>query len=373
MIKKRLIKRSGEAEICTIIMGQSPPSSFYNAKGDGLPFFQGKKDFGALYPTPSVWCNSPTKIAEKNDILISVRAPVGPVNFCKVRSAIGRGLAALRANGRNLDCRFLYHFLKSIEDKWDTPLGAVFSAITKVDLQNLEIPLPPLEEQKMIVEKIEKLFAKIEEAERLRRAALADSAALIPSTLHRVFSRAEKEGWEEKELGEICDILDSQRKPVTKRDRKPGPYPYYGATGVQDYVADYIFDEPLVLVGEDGAKWGIGEKTAYRVEGKCWVNNHAHVLRPHRNKVLDGLIEYFLNIIDISEYITGLTVKKLNQAKLRGIKIPLPSIDEQKKIVAYLDRVSEKARSLVETQKAQLADLVALRQSILHQAFQGEL
>ena len=175
--------------------------------------------------------------------------------------------------------------------------------------------------------------------------------------------------WPTKKLGEVCDILDSLRKPVTKRDRKPGPYPYYGATGVQDYVADYIFDEPLVLVGEDGAKWGAGERTAYRVEGKYWVNNHAHVLRPHRNILLDNWLVYFLNFSGLSKYITGLTVKKLNQEKMKMIEIPLPPLSEQKKIVAYLDTLSQKSRELQKLQQQTATDFSALRQSILTQIF----
>jgi type I restriction enzyme S subunit len=146
-----------------------------------------------------------------------------------------------------------------------------------------------------------------------------------------------KAGWEIKPLGELCDILDSKRKPVTKSDRVPGPYPYYGATGIQDFVADFIFDESLVLVGEDGAKWESGESTAFAVQGKCWVNNHAHVLRPFRDRLLDNWLIYFLNHSDLNEYVSGLTVPKLNQGNLREIRIPLAPIEEQHRIVTLLD------------------------------------
>ena len=148
-------------------------------------------------------------------------------------------------------------------------------------------------------------------------------------------------GWEIKPLGDLCDILDSKRKPVTKSDRVPGPYPYYGATGIQDFVANFIFDESLVLVGEDGAKWESGECTAFAVQGKCWVNNHAHVLRPFRDRLLDNWLIYFLNHSDLTEYVSGLTVPKLNQGSLREIRIPLAPIDEQCRIVAILDEAFE--------------------------------
>ena len=139
------------------------------------------------------------------------------------------------------------------------------------------------------------------------------------------------------ELGEVVEILDSRRRPITKHDRKPGPYPYYGATGILDYVEGYLFDEPLVLVGEDGAKWGSGENSAFPAEGKVWVNNHAHVLRPKRDLLLDRFLIEILNEADLLQYVTGVTVPKLNQEKLRSILIPLPPLEVQKEIVAEIE------------------------------------
>ena len=146
---------------------------------------------------------------------------------------------------------------------------------------------------------------------------------------------------EYKKLSELCEILDSKRKPISKKDRISGSYPYYGATGVLDYVDNYIFDEPLILVGEDGAKWGSGEQTAYKIEGKSWVNNHAHVIRPDRAKVVDNYLLYFFNQLDLTPYITGAIIEKLNQEKLRNIIVPLPCIKEQQRIVKILDKAEE--------------------------------
>ena len=147
--------------------------------------------------------------------------------------------------------------------------------------------------------------------------------------------------WRAKPLGDLCDVLDYKRKPITKRDRIAGQYPYYGATGILDHVDGYLFDEPLVLVGEDGAKWQSGENTAFVVEGKIWVNNHAHVLRPHRTELLDDWLIYHLNHSDLSEFVSGLTVPKLNQGSLREIPIPLPPLPEQQRIVGILDKAFE--------------------------------
>lgn len=173
-----------------------------------------------------------------------------------------------------------------------------------------------------------------------------------------------KEGWEIKKLGEVCDILDSQRKPVTKKDRKEGQYPYYGATGIQDYVDSYIFDGKYLLVGEDGAKWGAMDKSAFVVEGKCWVNNHAHILKTH-DSLIDTFAEYYLVFKDLDEYITGAIVRKLTQQALRNIPIPVPPLEEQERIVEELDCLS----GVIEKKKSQLKELDALAQSIFYEMF----
>jgi len=183
-------------------------------------------------------------------------------------------------------------------------------------------------------------------------------------------------GWVTKPLGDLCDlcdVLDSRRKPITKRDRVAGEFPYYGATGILDYVADYIFDEPLILIGEDGAKWGPNENTAFMADGKYWVNNHAHVIRPHRKVVLDSWLIYHLNVSDLSPFITGLTVPKLNQAKMREIPIPLPPLGEQKRIVGILDEAFSGIAAAIANAERKLQLFASLKQSILHKAFAGEL
>jgi type I restriction enzyme, S subunit len=178
-----------------------------------------------------------------------------------------------------------------------------------------------------------------------------------------------KTKWQIKKLGEICDILDNLRKPVTARDRKSGDYPYYGATGIQDYVDGYIFDEDLILVGEDGARWNSGDNTAFKISGKTWVNNHAHVIRPDRNILLDQWLIYFLNISDLSDYITGTTVKKLNQEKLRSIPIPLPPIKTQKEIVEKLDEKITKLREVKKLREEALLDTEKILSQTLREIF----
>lgn len=154
-------------------------------------------------------------------------------------------------------------------------------------------------------------------------------------------------------LGDICEILDSKRVPVTAADRQPGPYPYYGANGVQDYVADYIFDDELVLLAEDGGNFGSKDKPiAYRVSGKCWVNNHAHVLKPKQGLDVDYFC-YSLMFYDVSGLVNGATRQKLTQADMRKMEIPVPPLDEQRRIAAVLDKVSD----LIAKRRAQLDKL----------------
>ena len=173
-----------------------------------------------------------------------------------------------------------------------------------------------------------------------------------------------KEGWIVKKLGEVCEILDSLRKPVTKKDRREGIYPYYGASGIQDYVDSYIFDGRYLLVGEDGAKWGASDKSAYIIEGKSWVNNHAHILKVN-SIINDKLLEYYLVFKDLSEYITGAIVPKLTQQALRSIPIPIPPLPEQSRIVEELDLLS----NIIEKKRQQLSELDNLAQSIFYDMF----
>lgn len=172
-----------------------------------------------------------------------------------------------------------------------------------------------------------------------------------------------------KKLGEVCDILDNKRKPITKRNRTTGEYPYYGATGILDYVGGYIFDEKLILIGEDGAKWESGEHTAFIAEGRYWVNNHAHVIRPHRNIILDNWIVFYFYLTDLTKHTTGLTVPKLNQANLRNIEIPLPPFPEQRRIVKILDEVFADVAKAKENAKKNLQNAKELFESYLQSVF----
>ena len=158
------------------------------------------------------------------------------------------------------------------------------------------------------------------------------------------------EHWNKKNLDEICDILDSKRKPLNKTEREnrikgkelKDLYPYYGATQQAGYIDDYLFDEELILLGEDGVMFYDRDKPkAYLINGKSWVNNHAHVLRVKKDIAVTNYVLYFLNIFNYHGYVTGSTRLKLNRTKMSKIKIPLPSLEEQQKITKKLDKTKE--------------------------------
>lgn len=150
-----------------------------------------------------------------------------------------------------------------------------------------------------------------------------------------------------------CEILDSQRVPITSTNRVKGNYPYYGANGIQDYVADYIFDDELVLLAEDGGNFGSKERPiAYRVSGKCWVNNHAHVLKPKAGLDVDYLC-YSLMFYNTDGLVNGATRQKLTQATMKKMQIPERNIEEQKEIVKKLNI----AKSIITHRRTQLEKL----------------
>jgi type I restriction enzyme S subunit len=175
-------------EVAEVIMGQSPSSKTYNNQGVGLPFYQGKAEFGELYLTLVKWCSKPIRIAKKEDILLSIRAPMGPTNICLEESCIGRGLAAIRAL-EYVNTRFIfYHFRATEEQIAKIGQGSTFSAISKSQIQNLEIPLPSLREQEEIVWRIEELFSFADGVEKEIEAAKKKIAQLNQAILHQAFS-----------------------------------------------------------------------------------------------------------------------------------------------------------------------------------------
>lgn len=200
-------------------------------------------------------------------------------------------------------------------------------------LSSLQIPLPPLSIQEEIVAEIEG-YQKI-----------IDGAKMVVENYKPKIDIDPE--WDMVELGELAKNLDGKRIPITKSDRIEGQYPYYGASGIVDYVAEFIFDEDILLISEDGANL-LARVTpiAFSVSGKVWVNNHAHVLRFDKIET-QKFVELYLNSITLEPYITGSAQPKLNQKALNSINIPLPEFKIQRQIIAQI----EKEQELVNTNK----------------------
>ncbi len=175
-------------DVAEVIAGQSPEGKFYNTDGKGLPFYQGKKEFGERFiGAPTIWTSQITKVALEGDVLMSVRAPVGPVNFATQKSCIGRGLSAIRS-GKDSDKNFLFYFLLSKQKEIIGSEGAVFASINKKDIQSIEIAVPPLPEQQRIVEQLDWLRAETQRLASIYQQKLTALEALKKSLLDQAFT-----------------------------------------------------------------------------------------------------------------------------------------------------------------------------------------
>jgi type I restriction enzyme S subunit len=244
--------------------------------------------------------------------------------------------------------------------------GTTRKRISRSKLGQIRIPVPPLPEQQRIVRILDEAFEGLATAKANAEQNQQNARALFESELEAVF-RQRGEGWEETSVDRLSTNLDSKRVPITKSDRTSGKYPYYGASGIVDYVGDYIFEGDTLLVSEDGANL-LARSTpiAFSVSGKYWVNNHAHILK--------RFVEFYLESIKLDEYITGAAQPKLNQKALNSIPIPIPtSLDAQAQIVSRIELLAEETQRLESIYQRKLAALEELKKSLLHQAFEGRL
>lgn len=209
------IKKLGE--VCLITMGQSPNSESYNKLGDGLPFFQGCSDFGAIHPLVTTWCNQPNKIANPNDILMSVRAPIGTLNIADSKCCIGRGLAAFTQKEGVTINKFLYYFLLSSKgDLQSKGTGATFKAIGKELIKNYAIKLPSLTEQQHIVEELDLLSSIIEK----KKAQLNELDNLAQSLFYEMFGDpiSNEKGWKLSTFNHEFEVTSGGTPSTRKKE-----------------------------------------------------------------------------------------------------------------------------------------------------------
>lgn len=326
-----------------------------------------------------------------DDIYVSIAGSIGKVGI--IPSCIdGANLtenAAKITNIKGINQKYLCLFLKSEFAQYQMQSATIATTQAKLALfriESLTFPLPPLSEQQRIVERIDELFAKLDEAkERLQE--VAESFAVRKAAiLHKAFTGeltkqwrwengVSDESWEEKKLSEITENQDSKRIPLSKsqRDNMNRIYDYYGASGIIDKVDDYIFEGKKLLIGEDGANLVTRSKDiAFIADGKYWVNNHAHILDVKDTVLLMYLCNY-INNMDLIPYVTGSAQPKLTQAKMNNIKIFLPTLSEQHEIVRLIDDLLARERSAQQAAEQAMASIDLMKKSILARAFRGEL
>ncbi|NCQ58831.1 MAG: restriction endonuclease subunit S, partial [Flavobacteriales bacterium] len=186
--------------------------------------------------------------------------------------------------------------------------------------------------------------------------------------------------WQIKKLGEVVSILDNLRKPINSTERlqringknQKDLFPYYGATGQVGWIDSFLTDGEFILVGEDGAPFLDNFKNkAYKISGKTWVNNHAHILKEKENITLNNFILYYLNSIDYRQYVNGTTRLKLTKGSLTEIPFPLPPIGIQKAIVSKIEELFSELDKGLEDLKTAQQQLKTYRQSVLKWAFEG--
>src|SRR5438094_8681543 len=191
------------AAIAHVAMGQSPPSTTYNMTGEGLPFLQGKFEFGEVYPTPVRFCSKPLRVAEQDDILVSVRAPVGPVNLSPAKCCIGRGLAAVRGQPTRIDQLYLFYYLRSAQQEISAlGQGSTFGAIGRRDVEGIEVPHPiDLREQRRVAS----ILQRAHQLKAKRKDANLPAARLVQAVFLKMFGDPETnpKGWTTQPLGSV--------------------------------------------------------------------------------------------------------------------------------------------------------------------------
>ena len=316
---------------------------------------------------------------QKNDVyMVKSGSTTGKVAFVDtdIRFNIWSPLAAMRVNEKN-SARFLFYLLQTERVQKQVKAKSSHGSQPNLgmrELEQFEVDIPPLDVQNRIVnvlDNFEKICSDLNiglpaeiEARQKQYEYYRDKLLTFAETGNTILSRAEQSRAEQSRaeqsraeqsralikliqyvfgyavvtLEDIAENCDSMRKPVTSGKREAGEYPYYGASGIVDYVKDYIFDGDYLLVSEDGANL-LARSTpiAFSISGKNWVNNHAHVLKFDCYETR-RFVEFYLNSIDLALYISGGAQPKLNQKNLNRIEIPLPSQERQKYIVDILDR-----------------------------------
>lgn len=389
-------RKLGDSRVAEIILGQSPPSSAYNDDGNGLPFFQGKADFGLLHPTPRMWCNAGQKFAQSGDVLMSVRAPVGDVNIATAECVIGRGVAAIRA-GAEVDPWFLYFaLLYSKPTLEDRATGSTFASINKTTLHDLEIPFAERSEQtaigavlRQVVEKIEQEGRTVEVATELKRAAMASlfSRGLRGEAQKETEIGLLPESWNPRTILDLCEIWSggTPRKSVTeywngdipwvsgkdlKRPALDDAIDHVSAAGVNAGSRLTPAGAVLLLVrgmglAKDLPVAVINRPMAFNQDVKALVSRGQYSGQFLRSAIYAGKERLLSQIVPSAH---GTMTLNLNDVETFKVACPRDP-DEAKDIVTILDTLDRK----IDLHRKKRVVLEELFESLLHKLMTGEI
>ena len=328
-------------EICLKVFAGGTPSTKREDYYDGdIPWIRsGEIDFNVITSaerniTELGYKESSAKKIRKNSVVMAMTgATVAKSAVVSIETTANQSVCAMETNESITNYKYVYYCLAEDYFKIKSSAQGALTSLNLAMIKNIEIPIPSLEEQNRIVGILDTFTDSIENLKQQ----IAQRRKQYEFYRDQLLDLEGKDGVEMKTLGEICDNLDFKRKPITSTKRVAGVYPYYGASGIVDYVESYIFDGDYLLVSEDGANL-LARTTpiAFSIKGKNWVNNHAHVLE-FENKTTQKYVEIYLNKIDLSPWINGAAQPKLNQANLNNIEIILPPLSEQSRIVSILD------------------------------------
>ena len=345
-------------DVCNEIFagGDAPKNNMSQAPNErhSIPIFSNGEENEGLYGyTDKARVTQPS-------ITVSARGTIGYTAIRNTPFVPIVRLITLIPNPELIDINYLYYAVRNY--KFDGS-GTSIPQLTVPSIKKYSFPLPTKEEQKRIALLLDNLCELIEK----RKKQLAKLDELVKARFVEMFGDPETnpKGWRRQRFDALCDNLDSRRVPITSTERKAGKYPYYGASGIVDYVDDYIFDEELLLISEDGANLVMrSSPIAFSISGKAWVNNHAHVVR-FASMATQKYIEICFALTDISASITGTAQHKLNQAKLNAMLFCVPPIELQEQFAAFVEQID---KSKVAVQKA-LDEAQTLFNSLMQQYF----
>lgn len=386
------------SDVATVNMGQSPDSRSYNHEGSGLPFFQGKAEFGNLYPTVRKWCTEPTKIAEAGDILLSVRAPVGPTNLASDQCCIGRGLAAIRAI-EPLDQMYLLHYFRWIES-WLTQqgTGTTFAAISGDIIKTLDVPVAPLNEQKRIADKLDTLLAQVDACrERLNRVpqilkrfrqAVLSAATTGALTEEWRKTNSLKRDWPRAHLAELGELGRGKSKHRPRNDSRlyGGTYPFIQTGEVaQSGGTIHSHTQTYSDFGLAQSKlWPVGTvcitiaaniaNTAILSYPACFPDSVVgFVASPPR--CLPQFVKWSIDVqrAELESFAPATAQKNINLAVLNDVEFELPSLVEQHEIVRHVETLFAFADHLETRYAAARTQVENMTPALLAKAFRGEL